>query len=196
MRPSRQHVALTILVLLAAACASEKPIISTPVPAPQPIVDSAPYLCKLVPEQAFRLVSGATGPLVERIDGTEENGDCRAPDAHPRPLQVWWMREGSGMPREHLDFLMEDRRQIYAKHGGVALPKDLGDGLVAYLPNSPFADEPYRASAKFRCGGKERLIDIYLARIAKGRDAMKDLTELMYIAQKRYGKLYNCKPNK
>ncbi|MFG1702458.1 hypothetical protein ACFLIM_04630 [Nonomuraea sp. M3C6] len=64
--------------------------------------------------------------------------------------------------------------------------------MAAYLPNTPFADQPYQVSAKFRCGGKERLIDIYLAQIAKGRDAMKDLIALMRIAQKRYGEVYNC----
>ncbi|MEQ4724952.1 hypothetical protein [Nonomuraea sp. B19D2] len=56
------------------------------------------------------------------------------------------------------------------------------------------AEQPYRASAKFRCGGKDGMIDIYLSRIAKGRDAMSDLIELMRIAQKRYGRLYGCTP--
>ncbi|MFI7151163.1 hypothetical protein ACIBO2_40115 [Nonomuraea sp. NPDC050022] len=49
-------------------------------------------------------------------------------------------------------------------------------------------------SAKFSCDGKDRLIDIGLAQVAKGRDAIKDLTELMRIAQTRYGHLYNCTP--
>ncbi|MEV6149705.1 hypothetical protein AB0L53_05125 [Nonomuraea sp. NPDC052129] len=93
-----------------------------------------------------------------------------------------------------MDFVMDDRRQVYTRYGGVALPTDLGDGLAAYLPNTSFADQPYRVSAKFRCGGKERMIDIYLAQVAKGRDAIKDMTELMRIAQKRYGHLYNCTP--
>jgi hypothetical protein len=98
------------------------------------------------------------------------------------------------MPREHLGFLLDDRRQVYTRHGGVALPSDLGDGLAAYLPNTSPDDQPYQVSAKFRCGGKERLIDIGLAQVTKGRDAIKDMTELMRIAQKRYGRLYNCTP--
>ncbi|MEU7861797.1 hypothetical protein [Nonomuraea sp. NPDC049141] len=100
------------------------------------------------------------------------------------------------MSRDHLDFLMNDRRQVYATHGGVTLPKDLGDGLAAYVQSAPFANQPYRVSAKFHCGSKERLIDIYLPQVTKGRDAIKDMTELMRIAQKRYGHLYNCTPGK
>ncbi|WP_345558814.1 hypothetical protein [Nonomuraea rosea] len=38
------------------------------------------------------------------------------------------------------------------------------------------------------------MIDIYLAQVAKGRDAIKDLIALMRIAQKRYGDLYDCTP--
>ncbi|MEU7740490.1 hypothetical protein [Nonomuraea sp. NPDC049158] len=98
------------------------------------------------------------------------------------------------MPREHLDLLLNDRRQVYTRHGGVPLPSDLGDGLAAHLPNASFPDQPFQVSAKFRCDNKDRLIDIGLAQIAKGRDAIKDMTELMRIAQKRYGHLYNCTP--
>ncbi|MEU0567566.1 hypothetical protein ABZ297_19570 [Nonomuraea sp. NPDC005983] len=106
------------------------------------------------------------------------------------------MQEGDGMPREQLDFVLEDRRQVYSRHGGVTLPSNLGDGLAAYLPDTPFADQPYRVVAKFRCDGKDQLITIYLAQVAKGRDAIKDMIELMRIAQKRYGKVYGCTPGK
>jgi hypothetical protein len=157
-------------------------------------VDSTPYVCNLVPEQAFRLISGVTGPLIEKTAGNENNGDCRAPEASAQHLEVWWMQEGPGMSREHLNFLIEDRRSVYTRHGGVALPTDLGDGMAAYLPNPPLTDQPYQVSAKFRCDGKERLIDISLPQVAKGRDAIKDMTELMRIAQKRYGEVYNCTP--
>nr|BFE88023.1 hypothetical protein GCM10020093_106240 [Planobispora longispora] len=140
------------------------------------------------------MISGVTGPLVEKTDGNESDGDCWAPDTNPRPLEVRWLREGDGMPQEQLDFVMDDRRAVYIRHGGVTLPNELGDGLAAYLPNTPFADQPYRVVAKFYCGGKEQLITIYLAKVAQGRDAIKDMIELMRIAQKRYGQLYDCTP--
>jgi hypothetical protein len=181
-------------VLLVASCTPENDIVSTSTPVPRPIVDSAPYICKLIPEQAFRLASGATGALVEKTTGSEESGECWAPDTNPRPLEVGWLQVGNGTSQEHLDFVMDDRRQLYSRHDGVTLPTDLGDGLAAYLPSTPFADQPYRVSAKFRCDRKDRVIDIFLAQVAKGRDAIKDMTELMRIAQKRYGEVYNCTP--
>lgn len=194
MRQGRLQAALIVLSLLTAACTSGNNLISTPAPVPQPVVDSAPYVCKLIPEQAFRLVSGATGPLAETTDGSELDHNCWAPDTTPRPLEVRWMQEGAGVPRGQLDFVLDDRRKVYSRHGGVTLPADLGDGLAAHLPNSPFATQPYRVVAKFRCNDKEQLMTIYLARVAKGRDAIKDLIALMRIAQKRYGELYDCTP--
>lgn len=194
MRPSRLNVALTALMLLTAACTPEKDAVSTPAPVLHPVVDSAPYICRLVPEQAFRLVSGAAGTLVEKMSGNEYSGDCSAPNMTPPPLEVGWLQVGGGTSQEHLDLLIDGRRNIYTRHGGVTLPRDLGDGMAARLTDSPLADQPYRVSAKFRCGGKDRLVDIYLAQAAKGRDAMKDLIELMRIAQKRYSEIYNCTP--
>ncbi|WP_433439898.1 hypothetical protein [Nonomuraea sp. CA-141351] len=158
------------------------------------VVDSAPYICKLVPEQAFRVVSGATGSLVEKTSGNDESGECWAPDTTPRPLEIGWLQVGDGTSQEHLDFLMDGRRDIYRRHGGVTLPAELGDGMAAHVTDSPLDDQPYRVSAKFRCGGKERMIDIFLAQVGRGRDAMKDLIALMRIAQERYGKLYDCSP--
>jgi hypothetical protein len=196
MKRSRLPVALTALVLLTVACAPENDMVSTPSPVTQPIVDSSPYICKLIPEQALRSVSGSTGALAERTNGGEKSGECWAPDTTPRRLQVGWLQVGDGTSQESLDFAMDDRRLVYTRHGGVTLPSELGDGLAAYLPDSPFADQPYRVSAKFHCGGKERMIDIYLAQVAKGRDAIKDMIELMRIAQKRYGDLYDCTPGK
>ncbi|MFG1686102.1 hypothetical protein ACGFNP_38480 [Nonomuraea sp. NPDC049269] len=105
-----------------------------------------------------------------------------------------WLQADSKTSREHLDLLMDDRRNVYTRHDGVKLPTDLGDGMTAYLTNSPLADQPYRTSAKFLCGGKARMIDIFLAKVAKGRDAIQDMTDLMRIAQNRYGHLYNCTP--
>ncbi|MFC4005722.1 hypothetical protein ACFOY2_00710 [Nonomuraea purpurea] len=157
-------------------------------------MDSAPYICGLVPEQAFRLVSGATGVLPEKTTGSENNGECWTTDAAHRPLEVGWLQVGGKTNQEHLDFLMGSRRNMYTRHGGVKLPVDLGDGMAAYLTNSPSTDQPYRVSATFLCDRKHRMIDIYLAQVAKGRDAIKDMTELMRIAQKRYGEVYNCTP--
>lgn len=65
----------------------------------------------------------------------------------------------------------------------MALPAELGEGMAAHLTNGLLAEQPYRASARFRCDDEERLIDIYLAQVARGREGIKDLTELMRIAR-------------
>lgn len=96
------------------------------------------------------------------------------------------------MPEGHMDFLWKDRRAVYSRHGGTELPADLGEGMAAYVANAPVDEPPYQVSAKFRCGTMDRFLDILLPQIAKGRDAIKDLTELMRIAQKRYAQLHDC----
>lgn len=96
------------------------------------------------------------------------------------------------MPGEQLDFLLQDRRKVYRSVGGVKLPADVGEGMAAYIPDPPATDQPYQVSAKFRCGGVERMVDIFLAEVAEGRDGIRDLIELMRIAQKRYGDLHGC----
>ncbi|GAB2445630.1 hypothetical protein [Streptosporangium sandarakinum] len=58
----------------------------------------------------------------------------------------------------------------------------------------PYAGQPYEVMARFRRGGSDRLLSMYFARFAKGRDGVKDMVELMRIAQKRYGPLHGCTP--
>ncbi|MBB5964483.1 hypothetical protein [Planomonospora venezuelensis] len=147
-----------------------------------------------MPEQAFRLVSGVTEPLMEKTYGGESSGECQDPDASLPPLIVTWLWAGEGTSQEHLDYLLDSRRQLYSRYDGTTLPTDLGKGWAAYLSTSALPDPLYRVSAKFRCDGKDRMIDIYLAQVAEGRDAIKDMIELMRIAQKRYGELYGCTP--
>lgn len=53
-----------------------------------------------------------------------------------------------------------------------------------------------RVVARFSCGGKQRIITLYLAQVAQSRDGIRDMIELMRIAQKRYGRLYACTPGK
>lgn len=192
MRRSPAIAALTAVMAAAMSCTSGEEIVSEPAPAPEPISDAAPYICRLVPEKAFHMVSGVDTSLAERTTGADNSGECRTADPSPHVLQVGWIETDSGTSQAHLDFLLEDRRRVYTRHGGVALPASLGEGMAAYLTNNLPAEQPYRVSAKFTCGGKDRLVDIYLAQVAKGRDAVNDLIDLMRIAQKRYAHLHNC----
>ncbi|MFG1943695.1 hypothetical protein [Nonomuraea sp. NPDC048826] len=99
------------------------------------------------------------------------------------------------MPGEHLKSLIDGKREAYTRHGGVALPADLGDGMAAHLTEGLLAEQPYQVSAKFTCGSKERMIHIHLTKVAQGRDGIRDLTDLMRIAQNRYAEVHNCTLN-
>jgi hypothetical protein len=192
MKRGIARLGLAAFLLLLSACTADKEIAAEPAPPPEPVVDTSPYLCSLVPERAFRVTVGLTKPVTEKVTGTDQNGDCRAFQGASPYLEVAWMQEGPGMPSDHLNLLADDRLNVYTSHGGTALPSELGDGMAAYIPDSALDEQPYRASAKFVCGDKNRLIDIYLAQVSKGRDAIKDLTDLMRIAQKRYAQLHDC----
>lgn len=188
MRFLRLLVALVTVILGTACTAGDSaPVTSAPVDM-RAIADSAPYLCKFVPEHAFRLVTGVSGPLRELADGTERDGACRTPDTYPNPLGLGWATTGD------FDSVLEDKRKAYTEHGAVTLPADLGEGLAVYLPDGPLTGQPYEVVAKFRCGGKERLLTMFFAQFAKSRDGIRDMIELMRIAQKRYGQLYTCTP--
>lgn len=190
-------VALAVTTMFAGACTPGDAALSTPAPGNTGvIVDSPPYLCKLVPDQAFRLVSGAKGSLSEKTNGNETNGDCGTPGAIPKSLDVAWMQEAPQSTREYLDGVMDDRRKVFTRHGAATLPADLGEGLAVHLAYAGVDEQPYQVVARFSCGGKQRIITLYLAQIAKGRDGVRDMIELMRIAQKRYGQLYACTPGK
>ncbi|MFF4774704.1 hypothetical protein ACFY05_17775 [Microtetraspora fusca] len=186
---------LSSAVFLVSACTNDQ---NVPKPVPvddRPVVDSAPYLCDLVPRQAFHLVSGVTGTFAEKRDGNKDDSSCSARDTFPHPLVVDWISEQGGTTREDIDYLLNDRLAVYERHGGVKLPVELGTGMAAYVPDyGSVTEQPYQVTAKFRCDGEEQLLTLRLDQVAKGRDAMGDLIALMRIAQRRYGEVHGCVP--
>ncbi|WP_406312605.1 hypothetical protein OHA77_29155 [Streptosporangium sp. NBC_01639] len=190
-------VVLTVAMVFAGACTPGDAALSTPASVNTGVlVDSPPYVCKLVPDQAFRLVSGVKGFLGEKTNGNEANGDCGIPGAIPKALDVAWMREAPESTREYLDGVMDDRRKVFTRHGAATLPAELGEGLAVHLAYAGVDEQPYQVVARFSCSGKQRIITLYLAQVAQGRDGIRDMIELMRIAQKRYGQLYACTPGK
>ncbi|WP_157529903.1 hypothetical protein [Microtetraspora niveoalba] len=197
MRTTHLLVALSSAVCLLAACTSDHAVPPPGAASDRPVADSAPYLCDLVPQRAFLLVSGITGSFTEKRDGSKSNSSCSAQSAPPYPLAVDWISEQGGTAREDIDYLLRDRLGVYARHGGVKLPEELGTGMAAYVPDyGSVTQQPYQVTAKFRCDGKEQLLTLRLDQVAKGRDAIKDLIALMRIAQKRYGEVHECVPGR
>jgi hypothetical protein len=183
--------ALLGISLLAGACTTTDPVSAPASAPPKPIADSSPYLCSLVPEQAIRLMFDASGPITDLTSGAKTSGQCSAPRTHPYLLYIAWSQEDGKRTREDLNRLLADKKRVYSQHGGVSLPADLGDGMVAKVP-SGLPNLPYEAAVKFPCGGKERYLTFSIAAVAQGRDAFQDMIELLRIVQKRYAELNKC----
>jgi hypothetical protein len=185
------HRLLIGLVLVASACTASDGSEVASSPKITPVSDSSPYLCTFVPERALRLALNAGGSLVDRATGTKESGQCRVPAEHPYLLYVGWSQEQKGWTKEDIDLVLQSKKNAYARQGGVSLPSDLGDGMAAKL-NGGLPGQPYEMTAKFLCGGKERFLTFSFSEFAEGRDAFRDMTDLMRIAQMRYADQYRC----
>ncbi|MFC5818071.1 hypothetical protein [Nonomuraea harbinensis] len=88
---------------------------------------------------------------------------------------------------------MDIARENFGKSQLAALPEDLGTGLIAYTARLP-RTRPYYTMMLFRCGDERPWISVDLSEVAKGRDPVSDLTQLLTIARKRYGELHECTP--
>jgi hypothetical protein len=145
----------------------------------------------MVPKEAFRRITGIVGNIIQSSTSPMANsGTCTLRDREDYgPLDVGWTMNGkkktiSGRMKRIKDNNMDSPKR---------LPSQLGYGFTAYAP-SESESAPYVVSAVFRCDGKMTLIDIDLRRVSQGRDASKDLADLMHIAQGRFGELHHCAP--
>ncbi|MFC5829413.1 hypothetical protein [Nonomuraea insulae] len=195
MHRSRPAIAALLVAIIATACAAGPapvgPPPSSPAPAPdlRPVVDQAPYWCEYIPQEAFRRISGITQPLTEEKDGPwKDDGGCLLSGNGTEPVGVWWSRIDNSAARLKLV------RENWQHTDQIPLPSEIGDGFAAHADNDMLSGRPYYVISRFTCGKKKPWIRIDLETVVKGRDAIKDLTDLMRIAQKRYGHLHNCSP--
>ncbi|TMR94746.1 hypothetical protein [Nonomuraea basaltis] len=98
---------------------------------------------------------------------------------------MWSVWDGDG--------ITDLARKNYGSHQLAALPTDLGTGLIAYTARLP-RTRPYYTTMLFRCGDERPWISVDLSEVAKGRDPVTDLTQLLSFARKRYGELHRCTP--
>ncbi|MFF4198813.1 hypothetical protein [Nonomuraea sp. NPDC001831] len=84
-------------------------------------------------------------------------------------------------------------QENFGAHQLAGLPANLGSGLISYTGRLPRTN-PYYTHMLFRCGDKHPWISVDLSEVAKGRDPVSDLTQLLSIARKRYGELHRCTP--
>lgn len=185
---TRKAISSALLVLaLASGCTRDnvdKPPAITASSAP--IVDSQPYWCDFMPQQAVRAITGITVPLTESKEGVpSSHGQCSLRNEYNRLSLLW----SAGMGDE----VLEIARKNFGRKQLSALPADLGVGLIAYTGDVP-RTKPYYTMMLFRCDGKRPWISVDLSEVAKGRDPVRDLTELLRITRKRYGEIHHCTP--
>ncbi|MGP3921240.1 hypothetical protein [Nonomuraea sp. 10N515B] len=192
--PAVRHVAGTVAGLflvfaMATGCTGNA---SSPPPSPgnktiaSPVTDSSPYWCDFLPQQAVRTITGLTLPLEENKSGVPAtHGICTLRNEYTRLSVVWSVRDG--------DSTMNLARKNFGNHQLTALPTDLGKGLIAYTGRSPRTN-PYYTMMLFQCGDRRPWISVDLSEVAKGRDPVSDLTQLLSIARTRYGELHKCTP--
>jgi hypothetical protein len=154
----------------------------------RPVVDVAPYWCDLVPREALARMGGFRNGLAEFRTPTDTASQtvCGVKDAEQYgPLGVTWdLKHGR-------ELIAASLRQVSADHPQ-RLPARLGSGFVSYSPRT--SRLPHEAGSLFRCGSREPWIYLALRYVSPGRDATRDLIDLMRIAQKRFGEIYRCSP--
>jgi hypothetical protein len=157
-------------------------------PDDRPVADLAPYWCDLVPKEALTRIGGFQDGLAEFRAPTNsaDRAVCGVKDDERYgPLGVTWdLKHGR-------ELIAASLKQVAADHPQ-RLPAQFGSGYVSYSPGA--SRLPYEAGSLFRCGSREPWIYLALRRVSPGRNATKDLTDLMRIAQKRFGELHRCTP--
>ncbi|XRQ05762.1 hypothetical protein ACN3XK_55880 [Actinomadura welshii] len=182
-------VVVAVALLSVSACEVGRTDESPP-PDVRPVADSAPYLCDLVPESAFRDVTGLTAQLNSDWNGPQtDNGLCSArPESEPfAPLGVRWSyNEGTR--------ILQTQQENWADLSHQPLPPELGKGLAGHHRSSGPTGRPNYVIALFRCGEKRPWISIAFVSAVRGRDVVQDMFDFMRIAQQRFGEIHECTP--
>ena len=154
----------------------------------RPVTDSPPYWCDLVPRRALTQVSGLSTNLSEirNAGATKDRAICGVRDKERYgPLVVQWNVTGG---RDEIAAWMKD----VASDHPIALPAPLGSGFIVYSQSQ--SRLPYFTASAFGCGTRDAWIEIFVRSVSSGRDVIRDLTDLMQVAQERFGKLHRCTP--
>ncbi|MFI6636917.1 hypothetical protein ACIBI7_49220 [Nonomuraea fuscirosea] len=180
-------IGTTLTLALSTGCTPE-PAATPPQRSPEatPVIDAAPYWCEVIPQQGVRAISGLTMPLEESKWGAlASHGGCSLRNEYSRFSLNWSINGG------------EEALGLARKNFGSTrlseLPADLGKGLIAYTGGIP-RSKPYVAFILFRCGKNQPWMGTSLSQVAKERNVVKDLTDLLHIARDRYGKAHSCTP--
>ena len=187
----RAIVSFLVLSLLLLGCSRTQPVHphfpATIAPNSKPIEDSAPYWCDFVPKKAFSAVTGIHGGIYERREGwLSYTGLCLVYRKPPiAPLSVRWAENGLEV--------IQRQEKFYGEFDPLPLASNLGRGFTVNAPD-PMGGRPFYVIAAFRCGRITPWLSIDLSHVAAGRNATQDLSDLMRIAETRFGALHQCTP--
>jgi hypothetical protein len=187
MRPLAVSVGVAV-GLFVAGCDSG-PQEKVPAPDLRPVADQAPYLCDLVPEKAFRAVTGLNIVLNAYWTGLpKEHGLCLAhAEGRDAPLGIDWGFDGG-------DEILGVQRKRWAEVNTHPLPAELGVGLAVINPGSGAVPRPNYVISRFSCGKRRPWMSIDFAPVVRGRDAVRDMVDFMRIAERRFGEIHKCTP--
>ncbi|MBO2450500.1 hypothetical protein J4573_25585 [Actinomadura barringtoniae] len=187
----RAFTAGIAVAALATGCKESASDVPTPPPADlRPVTDSVPYLCDLVPEQAWRQVTGLTASVNARwVNGPQaDNGLCLADAAGlEAPLGIEWTYNDG-------ERILGVQQRAWDDRGAHPIPKELGRGLAGVAQTAGGNPRPNFVVALFKCGKRKTLISIDFAPVVRGRDAVQDMVEFMRIAERRFGVVHGCTP--
>lgn len=185
----RSALQVTFCALLLTACAADRHgSDSTPsrnsTPTTETITSS--YSCEYIPRSLIQEVTGTHLTSEFRDVWTTDHGSCLVYDLEKTaPVATSWAAANGP------SFVMQQA------HGAVGrltwLSQRLGHGFTSYEAGL-VSDRPYYGIVSFACGGARPWLRISLRDVRAGRDYVRDLEELLRIAEGRFGELRGCRP--
>jgi hypothetical protein len=145
------------------------------------------YWCDFVAQESLRQISGDLGALSEVREGwSSDQGLCLVRDSQKSaPMSVSWDSQGGkGIVQRQASTFGENSR---------TLPPAMGYGFEVKLPHAA-DNRPYYVISAFACGAGVPWLRIDLRSVRAGRDYVRDLEELLRIAEGRFGELHGCRP--
>jgi hypothetical protein len=185
LRHTRQVLAAGCLLTVASfslSCSSTNRHEQEPKASAEPVKDSAPYWCQLIPQQSLRDVISVKGQLKQDRDvNVNDNlSTCEVGTETQLPLDVELALSA--------DAKSEEKEEFATNRSEMTLPEDLGKAIFRSAPEAP----NFAISAAFYCNAKPVWIKIVIRSLKTGRDPRADLPAFLRIAEMRYANLAKC----
>jgi hypothetical protein len=148
----------------------------------EPVRDTAPYWCQLVPQVSVRDVTGVRQALRQDRDVNLSSSlsTCEVGDETQLPLEVQLALSAEAK--------FQEKQEFAHNRSEMALPLELGHAIFRTSPEAP----NYSIASRFHCGDNAVWIEIVVRAIQVGRNPKIDLPAFLKIAENRYASLAKC----